>query len=90
MTADEMRLREEIGGANRFRPEAQMRHCHRAGLLRVVNEVTLGVVVCVLPDDFDALLVRAHGAVGTETVEQSSECLAALNAERLVVVETRL
>ena len=52
-----------------------MRDGDGAGLLRVVDEVALGVVVGVLADDLDGVLVGAHGAVGAEAEEQRADGL---------------
>ena len=73
MAADEIRLGDEVGGANRLRPEAQMRNRHRAGFLRVVNEIALREVVGVFADDFDRFLVGADRAVRAESVEDARE-----------------
>ena len=65
----------EVGGVHQVRSldgllaEAQVRAGVAAGLLGVVVEVGLAVEVGVGTDDLDGVLVRAHGTVGTETVE---------------------
>ena len=45
VAGDERRLRDQVRRADRPRPEAQVRDRHRAGLLRVVDEVALRAVV---------------------------------------------
>ena len=45
---------------------------HRAGLLRVVDEVTLCVELRVLAEDLDGALRRAHRAVAPQTVEEGT------------------
>src|ERR1035441_1156894 len=59
----------------------------RARFFRIVNEVTLGVVGRVLADDFDGVLVRAHRAVGAESVKQGANHAVALGRERGIVIE---
>ena len=44
MAGDEVGLADQVGRADRPRAEAQVRDGDRAGLLRVVDEVALGVV----------------------------------------------
>ena len=50
-----------------------MRHRDGAGLLRVIDEVTLGEVVGVRPDDLDRVLVRPDGPVRAQSVEHALE-----------------
>ena len=45
VAGDEPGARDEVRRADRARPEAEVRHGDRAGLLRVVDEVALGVAV---------------------------------------------
>ena len=59
----------QVGGTDRPRPEAQMRHRHRAGLLRVVDEVGLHEQLGALADDLDRALVAAHGAIGAQAID---------------------
>ena len=59
-----------VGGADRPRPEAQVRHRGGARLLGVVDEVALAVQVGAVADDLDRRLVGADRAVGTQPVEQ--------------------
>ncbi len=69
MAGQEVGLVDQVGAADRLRAEAQVRDGHRAGLLRVVDEVALGVVVGRLADDLDRVLVGADRAVGAQAVE---------------------
>ncbi len=62
-------LLHQIAGADVGFAEAQVRHRHRAGFLRVVNEVALGLKLGGFADDLDRVLVGRHGAVGTEPPE---------------------
>ncbi len=71
MARHEVRLRAEVGAVDRVRSEAQVRDGEPARLLRVVDEVALREVVGVGADDLDAVLVRAHGAVGAKPVEHA-------------------
>ncbi len=66
---DEVGVVDQVGRANRLRPEAQMRHGDRPGLLGVVDEVALREQVGVLTDDLDRALVGADGSVGSEPDE---------------------
>ena len=66
----EIGRRNQVARMDRLRPEAQVRSGHRAGLLRVVDEVALRVIVGLLADDLDRVLVGAHRAVGAQAVEQ--------------------
>ncbi len=63
---DEVGRVHEVDRPDRTGPEAQVRDRHRAGLFRVVNEVALGVVLCLLADDLDGILVGADRSVRAE------------------------
>ena len=69
MAGDEVGAVDQVGRPDRLRPEPQVRHRDRARLLRVVDEVALGVEVGALADDLHRALVRAHRAVGAEPEE---------------------
>ena len=75
MTGDEARVvgADQITGTDSLRPEAQVRNRHGAGLLRIVDEIALGVQRRGVADDLDGILVGTHRAVGAEAVEQSLE-----------------
>src|SRR5690606_6885390 len=51
MARDEVSAPDEIGRADRAWAEAEMRHRHRAGLLRVVDEIALDVILRRRADD---------------------------------------
>ena len=70
---DEVRLVDEVGCADGLVGEAQVGHGQTAGLLGVIGEVALRVFFGVVADDFDAVLVRADGAVGAEAVELAGD-----------------
>ena len=69
VAADEVRRADQIGRADRPRPEAQMRDGLRARFVRVVDEIALRVEAGILGDDLHAVLVGAHRAVGAQAVE---------------------
>ena len=83
----EVRLGDEIGGADRLRSETQVRSRHRTRLLRVVNEVALRVVGSVAADDLDGVLVGAHRAVRTQSVEECAHRARALGREVRIVAD---
>ena len=66
---DEVSVFDEVRRPDGLGAETQVRHGHRARLLRVVHEVALGVHVGVLADDLHRRFVRADGAVGAESEE---------------------
>src|SRR5205823_1270724 len=85
VTADELRLRNEIGRMHRPGTETQVRYGHRPGLFRVINEISLCVVIGVLTDNLDRLFVGADGAVRAEPVEYRTKDFVRLNRERRIV-----
>ena len=89
VAADEARLLHEVGRPDRLRPEAQVRHRLRAGLLRVVDEVALRVQALLGPEDLDRVLVRADRSVRAEAEEDRAHRVGRLDVERRVVVEAR-
>ena len=87
---DEVRARDEVGRPDGLRPEAEVGDRDGAGLLRVVHEVALREVVRLLADDLDRVLVRPHGAVGAETVEEGAHGARGLDVEGRVPGEGRV
>ena len=82
MAGHEIRLGNQVGGVNRLGAKAQVGNRDRAGFLGVVDEVTLRVVVRIFTDDLDGVLVGAHGAVGTQSVEDGAHGLGIFGRER--------
>ncbi len=66
---------------DRLRAEAQVGDGLRAGLVRVVDKITLGIQVSVFTDDLHAVLVRAHCAIGAQAVEHRAGDVGFLDAE---------
>ena len=77
----------EIGRPDRPRAKAQMRDRHRAGFFRIVNEISLREIVRVFADDFDRLLVRAHGSVRAEPVKQRADNIVGFGRECRIEIE---
>src|SRR5215469_17847042 len=65
MARDEIRLGDQVARMNRLWPKAEMGNGHRARFFGVIHEITLGMVICVLADDFYRILVRADRAIGS-------------------------
>ena len=89
VAADEPRLADEVGRADRVRPEPQVGDRLPARLLRVVDEVRLRVHGRVGAEDLDGVLVRADGAVGPDPEEDGPQGLGVLDVEVGVVVQAR-
>ncbi len=70
MAGDEVGLVDQVGGRDRLRPEAEVGDRDPARLLRVVDEVALGVEVRPLADDLHRGLVRPDRSVGAEAEEE--------------------
>ncbi len=85
VTGDEPCLPDQVARLDRSRTESQMGHRCGAGLLRVVDEIALDVSVGVVADDLDRVLVGAHGAVGSESVEHRAHDVRRFDVEVLVV-----
>ena len=90
VAADEARARDEVRRPDGLRSEAQVRDGLRARLLRVVDEVALGVQALLGAEDLDRVLVRADRAVGAEAEEHRSHRVGRLDVERVVVREARV
>src|SRR5207253_1712351 len=56
VASDEIRRLDQVRCVDRLRTEAQVRDGHRARLLRVIDEVALGVQVRLGADDLDRVL----------------------------------
>ena len=63
MATNEVGRTDEAGLMDGARSEAQVGYRHRAGLLRVVHEITLCVVVRIGPDDTNTVVVGANGTI---------------------------
>src|ERR1035438_8002394 len=85
MAADEAGLLDEVGRLNGRRAEAKVRDGLRAGLLRVVHEITLGVQPVVRAQDLDGVLVRADRPVRAEAEEYRADSVRRLNVQRPVI-----
>src|SRR5439155_8658383 len=46
--------------------KAQVRGCYRSRFLRVVNEVALRIILCLLTDDLDRVFVGSYRAIRAE------------------------
>ena len=89
VTGNEIGLLHQVGRPNRLRTEAQVRHGHRTGLLRVVHEVALRIQIGFVTDDLDRRLVRTDGAVAAERVEHR-RAPGLIDEERVVDVEAQV
>ncbi len=87
---NEIGPRDEIRPPDRTRSKTQVGNRHGAGFLRVVHKVALRVVVGVLSDNLDRVLVRAHRAVGAETVEKRPDGPRILRRKLGIIVEARV
>ena len=87
VTGDEAGLGDEIGSLDRVRAETQVRDRLGARLVRIVDEISLGVVAGVFGDDLDAVLVGADRAIGAKAVEDGAGDVVALDGEGRVDCE---
>ena len=62
---------DQVRRADGLGAKAQVRDGDRAGFLRVVDEVTLGVVFGFFADDLDRVLVRANRAIRAQAEEHA-------------------
>ena len=81
MDTDEPCLADQVGGLNRLGSETQVGSRLGTGLLRVVDEVALGVGVGVRSEDLDGVLVSTDGAVRTHAVEHCADRCGILDVE---------
>ena len=79
--ATKLACADQVGRADRFGAKAQVRDGHRAGFLRVVDEVTLGVIVGFFADDLDRVLVGADGAIRAQAEEDAAHGFGVIDAE---------
>ena len=85
VAADKIGRADEIGRADRPGSEAQMRDRLRARFVRIVDEIALRVECGIFGDDFDAVLVGADRAVGTQAVEDRTHHI--IRLDRIVWIE---
>src|SRR5476651_1616879 len=78
---------DQVGRVDGLRAEAQVRYRLRARLVRVVDEIGLGVATGVLAEDLGAVLVGAHGAVGAEAVEHGADLVAGIEYEIAILAQ---
>ncbi len=90
VAGDEIGMADEIGGADRCRAEAQMGDRLGARLVRIVDEIALGVAAFRLGQNFHAVLVGTHRAVGAQPVEHGARDALRLDVEIAVVVEAQM
>ena len=70
MACHKARASDQITRPDRIRPKAQVARRHRPGFLRVIHEIALRIIRRLTANDLDGVLVRAHGAVGAQSIEQ--------------------
>ncbi len=81
----------KIGGVDQIRrtdcftAETQVADGYATRLLRVVDEVSLHLVICCIADDLDGVLIGADGTIGTKTVEHSGVAFARHFEGRVVI-----
>ena len=69
MAGNEVSLVYIIGALDRLVTEAKMGDSDTAGLLRVILEICLSILICVVTDDLDGVLVCADCTVAAESPE---------------------
>ena len=87
MAGDKLGLADQVRRADRLGSKAQVRDGDRAGFLRVVDEVTLGVVVGFFTDDLDRVLVGAHCTISTQTPEYTADGLGGFDVEGRIEIQ---
>jgi hypothetical protein len=87
VAGDDARAPHLVRRADRAGPEAKVRDRDGAGLLGVVDEVSLRREPRALADDLDRALVAAHRAVGAEAVHDGAHDRVGLDVERGVDAE---
>jgi hypothetical protein len=69
VASDKIGLAHQVRCLNWCMSKAKVRNGNAAGLFGVILKVALGVHICFITNDLDAVLVGANGTVGTKTVE---------------------
>src|SRR5262249_15584715 len=90
MDPDETCLLDEVGGADRAGTKPQVGDGHRPRFLGIVDEISLGAMFCLLPDDFDRVLVGAHRSVRAEAVEDRLNAAGRFKIERAIPRKGRM
>ena len=81
------RAADEIGGPDGVGTETQVRDGDGTGFLRVVDKITLRVVLGSLPDDLDGVFVGADRAIRAEAIEESAHRTRIFGRELRIVGE---
>jgi len=68
--------------------ESDVRDRNSAGLLGVVNKITLRVKIGVFANNFDGILVGADRPVGAQTIKKAAKNISTFNIERIINVQT--
>ena len=87
VAADETRRGDQIGRADRARPKAQVRDRLRAGFVRIIDEIALGIAVRVFGEDLDAVFVGADRAVRAQPVEDGPDHVVRLDHEARIDIQ---
>ena len=69
MACNKVCFLDQICGFDRLFTETKVRHCHTAGLLGVIIEVSLCIHICVVTDDLDGVLVCSYCTVSSKSPE---------------------
>src|SRR5437867_11706082 len=81
MDGDETRTLNQVGALDRLWTKTQVRHSHRSGFLRIVNEIALRVIGRFFADDLDRILVGTNSTVGAESPKQRAYLTPRLGVE---------
>ncbi len=87
VAGDKIGAGDQVAGVDRLGAEAQMGGGDGAGLLRVIDEVALGIVISIFADDLDGVFVGADGAVSAEAEEEGAHGAGIFGGEAGIVGE---
>ena len=90
MAGDEVGAVDQVRRVDRPRAEPHVRDGDRAGFLRVVDEVALGVHRRVFADDLDRVLAGADRAVAAQSVEHGPRHVVGLGRELRVPLQAQV
>ena len=88
MDGDEVGFGDQIGAMNGLGAKAQMRNGARPGFFRIVDKVTLGIIIGLFADDLDRVLIGADCAIGAQTPEDRPDCFGRFDIKGRIVIET--
>ena len=70
-----------------FRPEPKMWNSYRSRFFRIIDKITLRIVICIFTNYFDCILVGSHSPISAKTKAYAANRFIRLYRKTIVVIQ---